>query len=147
MHSIKSIIGGTYSSKLASREWKDYARSIRASRGNACECCRRTGVVTQVHHLFYDTNKEPWEALDEDVILLCVACHSSLHEELKNFRKFTFKYMTPQSFLIFNRALMVAMNEYEPLIFAHAFAEFVGNERLVNNHAKAFGLETARKDK
>ncbi len=143
----KQILGKTYQQKLATQEWRSFSTGIRKSRGNACQHCRRSDVVTQVHHINYEPNQEPWEADQGDVMLLCVACHKTLTEELRMFRKFAFRFMTPQAFVIFNRALVVAMNEYDPLIFSHAFAEFVGNERLVNNHAKAYGFETAMEPK
>lgn len=144
MHSIKEIIGNTYQQKLTSGQWSSFSSSIRRKRKNACESCRRTNVITQVHHIVYEPGKQPWESDEKDVVLLCESCHKQLHDELNNFRRFTFRFMTPQAFLIFNRALMVAAIEYDPLVFAHAFAEFVGNENLVNNHAKTYGLSTAK---
>lgn len=145
MHTVKDILGQTYHQKLSGSQWKDFAASVRTRRGNFCECCRRKDVILQVHHAFYDPNKEPWEHDDDALVVLCEHCHKAFHKELQNFRKYVFKHMTPQSFLILNRALLVAVTQYNPLVFAHAFAEFVGNERLVNDHARAYGLETAKR--
>lgn len=144
MPTPKDLFGKSYKQQLASTEWNTFSSGIRKRRGGSCECCRRTDVITQVHHIVYEPGKDLHEAAESDVILLCEFCHKSLHEELNKFRRFVFRYMTPQSFVILNRALAVAMVEYQPLVFAHAFAEIVGNEHLIENHARAYGMETAR---
>jgi len=144
MPSAKDILGKSYGAKLATGEWKDFSSRIRKERGGACEYCRRADVVTQVHHVCYEQGKEPWDSEHGDVMLLCVSCHAIMHAELTNFRKFVFGFFTPQSFPRFNRALMVALHRYDPLLFSSAFAEFVGNENLVNNHAKAIGFNSAQ---
>lgn len=128
-----------YASDLNSPEWEAFSKSIRTTRGNTCECCHLGNRVTQVHHLFYDAGK-PWEADPSDVVLLCSICHKEIHEELKQFRKTVFRKLTGQSFKILNQALAKAFEVYNPLVFAHALVEFARNERLVENHAKAWGV-------
>jgi len=146
-HSTNAILGKTYAQKLASEDWLRFSENVRRDRGNACECCRRTNVVTQVHHVFYEPGKEPWQSKQEDVILLCEVCHRGLHVELQEFRRVVFKGLSPQAFRVLNSALVIGIHQYDPLIFAHALSEFVKNKRLVENHAKAWGTTAEPKPK
>lgn len=140
MRSVGQIISQTrYNELLQSDEWKDFSRSIRRARGNVCQCCRLGDKPTQTHHIFYDGRK-PWEYDPEDVVLLCDTCHKEIEMELRRFRRSVFRRLDPKSFRILNDALEKALNTYDPLVFAHSMAEFAGNQRLVQNHAKAWGL-------
>ena len=135
---IGQILKPGYSQKLSTREWREFTKAARNFHGNHCKCCRRKDVVTQVHHIYYDPSKEPWEYDFNDTVLLCKACHEELHKQLNDFRRFVFRNLTPQSFGMLNGALAVAVDKYDPLTFAHALAEFVSNPRLVQNHADAW---------
>lgn len=129
-----------YNRLLATQEWKDYSAKVRAARGNACECCKLGGKETQIHHLFYD-GRNPWEYDFDDVVLLCKTCHEQVHEQLKVFRKMVFRKLNGNTFKILNAALFIGLYNYEPLIFVHALMEFSKNKRLVENHAKVWGLD------
>lgn len=138
MKSIGQILGSqSYQDQINSDQWRDFASGIKRSR-DFCECCRRSDVVLQVHHLFYAFEKKLWEYDPSDVIVLCSGCHKEIHEQLKSFRKHVFRYLNGQSFKILNGALAVAVTQYDPLVFVHALAEFVSNPRLVENHARAW---------
>jgi hypothetical protein len=147
MKNVAQIINGSsYLSQLNSKEWKQFSKIVREQR-NFCECCRMGDRQLQVHHLFYEPDRQLWEYTNEEVVVLCESCHKEIHEQLKRFRKFVFRYLTPNTFQILNGCLAVGLTRYDPLVFLHAFAEFTGNENLVNNHARAYGLETARSKK
>lgn len=128
----------SYSALLRTDEWKRYSATIRRQRGNACECCRRTGVVTQVHHISYDASKKPWEHGEADVILLCAGCHKELHEQLRNFRRHVFRYLTPGNLQVLNSALAVGLTKHDPLDFVHAVAEMASSPGSVKRFAYAF---------
>lgn len=146
MRAIGQILEQTsYAAQLADERWHSFVASI-LRHTKHCECCRRTGVVLQVHHIFYDFRRKLWEYNRDEVSVLCATCHKEIHEELNKFRKYVFRYLNPQSFKTLNGALAVGLTQYEPLVFVHALAEFTGNSRLVENHAKAFGTTSARKE-
>jgi len=147
MKTVTSIINNSsYLSQLNSDQWKSFSRSIRQQR-NFCECCKMGDRQLQVHHLFYDPSRQLWEYTNEEIVVLCDSCHKQIHEQLKKFRLCVFRYLTPHLFQMLNGCLAVGLTKYDPLVFMHALAEFTGNENLVNSHAKAYGLETARSKK
>lgn len=145
MKSIRQILNSSsYSEQINSDEWRSFAQGIRRGR-NYCECCKRSDIQLQVHHLFYDFDRKLWEYGAGEVMVLCVGCHQSITAELKQFRKHVFKYFSGPNLKILNGALSVAMTQYDPTVFVHALAEFVGNARLVENHAKAWGMKAENK--
>ncbi len=146
MKSIGQILNNSsYLNQLTDERWSSFSSSIRASR-KFCECCRRADVELQVHHLFYDFDRKLWEYGQDEVVVLCSGCHKEIHEQLKSFRKHVFKYLNGQSFKILNGALAVGLTQYDPLVFVHALAEFSGNKRLVENHARAWGMSAENKN-
>lgn len=144
MNSVKSILNrGSYGSKLGTPEWREFSRAIRKDR-NFCECCKMGDRGTQVHHLFYDFEREPWEYSGDEVVVLCSSCHKELHERLQDFRKYVFKFLNPNLFKILNGCLAVGLTHYDPLVYMHALAEFTGNEPLVRSHAKQWGINATK---
>ena len=147
MRHVGNIIrASTYKQKLQSSEWRKFASRVKQQH-NFCAYCKQGDKPTQVHHLFYEPDREPWEYGTDEVLVLCAECHSKIHERLQQFRKYVFRYLTPDLFQILNGALAVGLTVYNPSIYLHALAEFTGNERLVNNHTKAYGFENARSNK
>lgn len=148
MKHVGQLIGGNrYQQKLNSEEWRRFSRGVRNSKGNFCECCKMGNTELQVHHIYYDANREPWEYSTDELIVLCRGCHKDIHEQLNNFRKFVFGKMSHQSFRVLNGALAVAFEKYDPLVFAHALAEFVSTPRMVENFARAFGVPALKQDR
>jgi hypothetical protein len=146
MKTVKQIIkSNSYANQLDSEPWKKFSRSIRSLR-DVCECCRQKHGPLQVHHLFYDPQRQPWEYTNEEVMVLCKACHDGIHQELQSFRKYVFRYLNPSNFALLNASLAVGLTKYKPVIFVHAMAEFVANERLVDNHAKSYGFKNSKGD-
>ncbi len=142
MNPVEKILDqSSYSKQLRSDEWKAFSAHIRRDQ-KCCQMCRRSDVMIQVHHIFYDFEKKLWEYEREDVMVLCEVCHTTMHEELKKFRKHVFKHLNAQSFKILNSALETGLTKYVPLVFCHALAEFSGNARLVENHARAWGVSS-----
>lgn len=134
------IKGSKYGEKLNSEQWREFSKDTKERRGNYCQSCKRGNVELHVHHIFYDSTREPWQYQDKELAVLCKQCHFELHEQLQKFRKFVFGKMTPRVAQVINGALAVALENYEPLVFAHALAEFVGNPSLVQRYAKAWDV-------
>lgn len=146
MKTVQSILKKfDYSQQIKSDEWKKFSKSVRDIR-HVCECCRIGTSPLQVHHLFYEQTRDLWDYKNEEVVVLCRDCHEKIHVELQVFRTHVFRYLSPANFKLLNGALSVALTQYSPIIFLHALLEFVGNERLVYNHAKAYGFKNSKGD-
>lgn len=145
MKSTREILSRTeFLKKYDMPEWKAFSTTIRRERQNACQCCKRSDKPTHVHHPFYKPGAEPWQYSKEEVVLLCDNCHEELHEQLNNFRRYVFTKMTPRVLQVINGALAVALDHFDPLVFAHALAEFVSGG-CVGNRATDFGIEKKEK--
>ena len=118
--------------------WIAFASKIRTSHGNFCECCKRGNVTTNVHHLFYDDSKKPWEYDEADMMVLCRACHGELHAHLKSFRKYVFAHLTPPQFRVLNGALKIGLTSNNPLEFVYAVAELAASPGSVKRFANAW---------
>jgi hypothetical protein len=134
---VGQILEPSYGEKLKDDRWKTFSTNFRREQGNTCRICRRNDLETQVHHIFYAPDKEPWESYG-DVILLCTPCHKAMHDEYNKFRRYVFAHLTPQTFRVLNGALAVALSKYDNLTFVHALSEIVSNPRLIENHARAW---------
>lgn len=130
----------TYSKQLQSERWRNFSATIRRDR-NFCEMCKQKGQL-QVHHLFYDPSREAWEYTAHEVVVLCVGCHKQIHEQLNLFRRFVFCKMTPRVFQVINGSLAVAFDTYDPLVFAHALAEFVSTPSMIQRYAAAWDVDS-----
>lgn len=144
LHISQILKKNSYSTKLQSAQWTQFSQGVRKTR-NSCEVCRRRDVSLQVHHLFYDPAREPWEYEGADIVVLCTGCHKQIHEQLNLFRRFVFGKMNPRAFQVLNGALAVAFDKYDPLVFCHALAEFVSQPTMVQRYADAWGLSAAPK--
>lgn len=143
MKSMKELIGKiTYSQKLKSDQWIEFARRMKENANYSCQVCRRGKVILQVHHWFYEYGREPWEYDQEEVIVLCEGCHKEYHALLNDFRRYVFSKMTPQAFRVLNGALAVAFTQYDPLVFAHAIAELASNPGMVERYQKSWADST-----
>lgn len=140
----KELRTDTYREQLKSEQWKDFSNRIRESYHGACAICRRTDVATQVHHKFYEFERNLWEYDASEVILLCTGCHAALHKELMEFRKSVMGLLRPEEFRVLNGALRIALEKYDPLTFVHALAEFVSSPGLVKRYAESFGRPAMR---
>lgn len=134
----------SYARLLSEPEWNTFRNAVFANKEKACQVCRRTDKVLQVHHIFYEQDRKPWEYEMDEVMLLCEDCHRGMHEQLKNFRKFVFGHLDPQTFKILNGALAAALVTYDRIVFAHALAEFVSNPRIVQNYANEWGMKALK---
>ena len=49
-----------------------------------CQICGGGDKTLNVHHLYYDKNKDYWDYTDEGLITLCEDCHEKEHGEYKD---------------------------------------------------------------
>jgi hypothetical protein len=71
-----------YTTKLRDPRWKSKRKEILDRDGHECvDCQERTHL--EVHHLWYEHGKEPWECPDEALIVLCDICHKEETRLLK----------------------------------------------------------------
>lgn len=134
-----------YAAKLGTKEWRAFGEQVRRERGNFCQMCKRGNIETQVHHWFYDPKREPWDYTAQEVVVLCAGCHKEIHAHLQNFRKYVFNKMTPAVLRVINGALAVALDAYDPLVFAHALAQFVSDKSLVQQYAATWERDAIKR--
>ena len=70
-----------YAAKLLRPEWKLKRLEILERDDFTCRWCGVSGTPLEVHHLRYTAGSDPWESPDNDLVTLCVACHSRNHEK------------------------------------------------------------------
>ena len=68
----------SYSSLLRRKEWKEKRKEIFKLKGKACSKCGATKHL-QVHHLYYQDGKKPWEYPNDALVVLCKKCHEETH--------------------------------------------------------------------
>lgn len=141
MHHVSEFLK---TDSYGSGEWQSFTLSVRRSKGNACEMCRRSDGILQVHHLFYEHGRKLWDYDHQDLVLLCRPCHKAVHEQLQAFRRFVFGKLRPETFRVINESLSVALSRYDPLVFVHALQEFVATPSMVDRYAKAFGMRATQ---
>ena len=76
----------TYTRLLADKQWKDKRVGILKRDNNKCRECGREQRL-QVHHLYYDTAKMPWDYPAEALITLCFQCHDAKHKDVQDYIK------------------------------------------------------------
>lgn len=142
MKSAKELFGSQWSvlyrEKLQRDEWKNFARSSKESAGHACKICKRGDLPLNVHHIFYDPEREPWDYLPHEIVVLCRPCHEEFHKQINSFRRHVMGGLTPNTLRILNGALAVGLKHNNPLELVHALAEFVSNPDLVKRYAAAW---------
>jgi len=75
-----------YLQLLERQEWKDKSLEIKKRDGFQCQICLNKNVALQVHHKYYEKDKNPWEYPNDTLITLCEFCHEKVHSILRNKR-------------------------------------------------------------
>jgi len=136
----------SFAAQYKTEEWRNFSREVKSARGKFCQSCRRQDVILHAHHSFYVPGRKLWEYEQQDMVVLCEGCHRELHAELQKFRKFVFTKMNATVASTINGALAVALDQYDPLVFAHALAEFVSTPSLVQRYADAWAVDSETGD-
>jgi hypothetical protein len=72
---VKQRVNRPYIEKLKDPRWQK-KRLIILQRDNwTCQKCGSKEKCLNVHHVFYEPCREPWEHKDENLITLCEGCH------------------------------------------------------------------------
>lgn len=71
-----------YSEKLLDPRWQKKRLKIMERDNFSCRTCLDDKLTLHIHHLSYKEN--PWDVKDDQLITLCVDCHS-LEEHLKSY--------------------------------------------------------------
>lgn len=69
-------IKGEYPVKLRDPRWQKRRLRILERDNFTCQCCRDTETTLHVHHRWYETDQEPWDATDRQLVTLCEDCHA-----------------------------------------------------------------------
>ena len=76
----------TYSEKLKDPRGQRRRLEVLQSANFSCQDCRDATQTLHVHHGRYEKGKEPWEAMDSDLMCVCSDCHrhrQTLEDEVK----------------------------------------------------------------
>lgn len=65
----------TYSEKLLDPRWQKKRLEVLNSSDWTCKVCGTKSDTLHVHHLWYESKKEPWEYPPECLLCLCEKCH------------------------------------------------------------------------
>lgn len=74
----------TYAEKLRDPRWQKKRLEVMEFDGFTCRRCGAKDKTLNVHHMFYEKGKAPWEYDFQTLITLCEGCHASVEDfELK----------------------------------------------------------------
>ena len=71
----------SYSEKLRDPRWQRRRLEIMGRDSFSCRRCLAEHITLNVHHRWYESGKEPWEAEDAALVTLCEDCHKIETEE------------------------------------------------------------------
>ena len=78
LEEIKNSASSSYTQLLKTKKWKEKRKEIFKLKGKVCSKCGATKKL-QVHHLYYQDGKKPWEYPNEALVVLCKDCHKESH--------------------------------------------------------------------
>lgn len=79
----KSLQTSLYTELLSNPQWQKKRLKIMERDNFCCVNCGDDRTTLNVHHKKYITGKKPWEYKDEDLITLCITCHSIIESKKK----------------------------------------------------------------
>lgn len=98
----------SYKEKLSDNRWKLKRDSIVERDSGMCRKCQSTEKL-QVHHCYYEAEKEPWDYDDLSLLTLCRNCHEFETSCLNKMKKMLTDSLSKKGMLA---------NGYESLAFA-----------------------------
>lgn len=74
-----------WSSAFRDSRWQRKRLEIMERDGWACLGCGAAGegVTLNVHHVYYESGRAPWEYPSEALVTWCETCHTAMHAKLK----------------------------------------------------------------
>jgi len=73
-----------YIEKFKNPKWQKKRLKILQRDKFTCQSCKEKNKTLNVHHIYYDNEKEPWEYNNDDLITLCNECHKTWHNIFDN---------------------------------------------------------------
>jgi len=75
----------TYQEKLKDPRWQKKRLEIMERDEFRCQYCGDDESTLNVHHYYYEKNKEPWDYNNDDLTTLCEDCHDSESNHRKEY--------------------------------------------------------------
>ena len=69
-----------YLELLRHPKWQQRRLQILERAGFACEFCRDAESTLNVHHVYYESGRKPWEYPGKLLVCLCEPCHERNHD-------------------------------------------------------------------
>ena len=69
-----------YGEKLKDPRWQKLRLQVFERDEWACRWCYAKKQTLAVHHLWYETEAEPWEATPESLLTVCESCHQTEYD-------------------------------------------------------------------
>lgn len=83
-----------YQRYIKSKEWKEVRDEVLEERGRRCQICGRIEgedkAKLSVHHRCYENLYNEKEH-KEDLLVVCSVCHTSIHRNKNNYKRFSLK--------------------------------------------------------
>jgi len=77
-----------WSQAFRDSRWQEKRLLIMQRDNFTCRSCgKKEGVTLNVHHIYYEKNRAPWEYEDDMLITWCEDCHKKRHELQKHVLK------------------------------------------------------------
>ena len=71
-----------YQKKLRHPKWQKKRLQILQETDFRCSICDNDDLELQVHHIYYEKGKDPWDYPNESLLGLCIKCHQTrVHEK------------------------------------------------------------------
>ena len=70
----------TYAEKLKDPRWQKKRLEIFNRDDWMCQFCGEKGKTLAVHHIMYQSGKDPWDHSNDNLLTLCESCHHSEFE-------------------------------------------------------------------
>lgn len=71
----------TYAEKLKDPRWQKKRLHLLELARWECENCHSDSSTLHVHHVFYESKRQPWEYEDNDFMVLCETCHQAIQDK------------------------------------------------------------------
>lgn len=95
----------TYAEKLRSPLWQRKRLKIMERDNFKCTHCGVGDKTLNVHHGYYESNKNPWDYADETLHTLCEKCHHDV-EKLKRIFNRVLGSMNMREYVLFMRPML-----------------------------------------
>ena len=106
-----------WSSAFRDSRWQQMRLKVMERDQWQCQSCgdKGEGVTLNVHHIYYEKGKAPWEYDDDVLITWCEECHKSRHklqkQLLKHLSKFTIWDLTSIEPILGCRELIISLGD------------------------------------